>query len=292
MPAAIPSTRGIARTPPRALHALRIIHPFPTLLNVAATLGLAVVAAGGLPDLILLLRLLAVMFLAQSCIGATNDLCDRELDARSKPYKPLVAGTITPLGATIVACVCGVGALIIASTISAPSLALAALGLACGLAYDVALKRSALSALPFMIAIPTLPLWVWVSLDVWESVLYWLIPLGALLGLSLHLVNTLPDIASDEAAGVRGLAHRLGERTATVIAWGSFALALLLAVAIAPVVGYDWRIFGPTLLFGCTCLAAGVGAQLRHTATSMQASFSVLGIGCAGLAVGWLAAAT
>jgi hypothetical protein len=34
---------------PRLLRALRIVHPFPTLLNVAATAALAFVAARGAP---------------------------------------------------------------------------------------------------------------------------------------------------------------------------------------------------------------------------------------------------
>ena len=78
------------------------------------------------------------------------------------------------------------------------------LGMACGLAYDVRLKRTVFSAVPFMIAIPTLPLWVWVTLGEWHAALWWLLPLGALIGLALHLANTLPDIDDDAAHGVRG----------------------------------------------------------------------------------------
>ena len=33
---------------------------------------------------------------------------------------------------------------------------------------------------------------------------------GALLGVGAHLLNALPDLADDEATGVRGLPHRLG----------------------------------------------------------------------------------
>ena len=36
--------------------------------------------------------------------------------------------------------------------------------------------------------------------------------LGAMLGVGAHLVNALPDLADDEATGVRGLPHRLGAR--------------------------------------------------------------------------------
>ena len=53
-------------------------------------------------------------------------------------------------------------------------------------------------------------------------VLWWLLPLGSLIGIALHLANTLPDIDGDAAHGVEGLAHRLGRRRSTCIAWASF----------------------------------------------------------------------
>jgi 4-hydroxybenzoate polyprenyltransferase len=273
--------------------AVRIIHPFPTLLNVAATAGLAAVASDGVPDAWLLARMLLMMLFTQSAIGAANDLFDRELDVAAKPSKPIPSGAITPFSAAVVALVCGGGAIALAATLGAPAFALAMLGLACGLAYDASLKRSVASAVPFMIAIPTLPLWVWVSLDRWDGVLWWIVPLGALIGLSLHVANTLPDIESDAAHGVRGLTHRLGVQRSKVLAWSSFGAALVLAVAIAPVISYDARIFIPTVLGGAACLIVSVllGADARRTG-GLQASFGVLGIGAAAAAVGWLAAAT
>ena len=153
---------------------------------------------------------------------------------------------------------------------ASPACLLAMLGMSCGLAYDVWLKRSILSAVPFMIAIPTLPLWVWATLGEWQQELLWLIPLGALIGLSLHLANTLPDIDDDRAHGVEGLAHRLGARGSMLVAWCAFAAALALSLAIAPLVGYEPRVYGVTLAIGAVCLAAsgavfarGRGASLR-----------------------------
>jgi 4-hydroxybenzoate polyprenyltransferase len=170
---------------------------------------------------------------------------------------------------------------------------LAILGLSCGLAYDARLKRSPFSAVPFMVAIPTLPLWVWATLGEWQGVLWWLIPLGALIGLSLHLANTLPDIESDAAYGVRGLAHRLGAHRARIVAWASFGLAMAMSLAIAPVVSYEVQIYVPTVAFGAVCFAASVIAyRLRRDGAALQAGFFVLGVGAAVTAVGWLAAVT
>jgi 4-hydroxybenzoate polyprenyltransferase len=148
------------------------------------------------------------------------------------------------------------------------------------------------SAVPFMVAIPTLPLWVWVSLDQWDPVLWCMVPLGALIGLSLHLANTLPDIEADAEFGVRGLAHRLGERRSKLVAWGSFAAALLLAAALAPSVSYEMRIFVPTLVAAVLCLLASIVLGASGSGTRLQVAFGVMSIGAAAAAVGWLAAAT
>ena len=146
--------------------------------------------------------MLLVMLCAQSAIGVTNDYCDRDLDAASKPWKPIVAGVVRPRDALILAGLLIVAAAALAATLGLGSFGLAMLGMGCGLAYDVRLKRTIWSALPFMVAIPVLPAWVWLTLGAWEAVLWWLLPLGALIGLALHLANTLPDIDADAAYGI------------------------------------------------------------------------------------------
>lgn len=278
---------------PAAARAARIIHPFPTLLNVAATAGLAFVAAAGSPDVSTLVRMMIVMFCAQSAIGITNDLFDRDLDARAKPWKPLVSGLLSPSTAMLLDAALIAVTMIIAATLGVASFALAMLGLACGLAYDAWFKRSPLSALPFMVAIPTLPLWVWATLDEWHGVLWWVIPLGALVGLSLHLANTLPDIDDDAAYGVRGLAHRLGARGSAAIGWSSFAAALLLSLLLAFVLDYDLRVYAPAAIAGAALLVGSIiFYAARRDAFALQSGFGAIGIASAIVAVGWLAAVT
>lgn len=275
------------------LRAARIIHPFPTLLNVAATGALAVVVADGWPDSWILARMLIAMFCAQAAIGAANDYVDRELDAATKPWKPVAAGVVEPGTALGVAAALVAVAMVLAATISGWSLLLMATGTACGLAYDARLKRSVLSAVPFMVAIPTLPLWVWVSLGEWDAVLWWLLPLGALIGLALHLANTLPDVRTDEAAGVRGLAHRLGMRGSTIVAWASFGGAIGLAATAGVAAGGDVWLLAGSIVVGMAALAASVAVYAWwRSEFALQVGFGALGIGAATVATGWLAAAT
>jgi 4-hydroxybenzoate polyprenyltransferase len=281
---------GRART---FLRAARIIHPFPTLVNVAATAGLAFVAVRGDPDALVLLRMLAVMLCAQCAIGAANDYFDRDLDAAAKPWKPVVAGVVSPRAAAALALGFVAVTTALAATLGVGGFALAMLGMACGLAYDARLKRTAFSALPYMIAIPTLPLWVWLTLGVWQMVLWWLLPLGMLIGLALHVANTLPDIASDAENGVSGLPHRLGARTARLAAWASFGGALTLSVILTPFLDYDLRFFAPAILTGAAGLAASIGVfAARRDELALQLGFGVLSVASSLLAVGWLAAVT
>ena len=273
--------------------AARIIHPFPTLVNVAAVAGLAFVAARGAPDAPVLLRMLAVMLCAQSAIGVANDYFDRDLDAAAKPWKPIAAGVVSPAVAAALALGFVAVATALAATLGVGGFALAMLGMTCGLAYDARLKRTIFSALPYMIAVPTLPLWVWATLDAWQPVLWWLLPLGALIGLALHLANTLPDIASDADHGVAGLPHRLGARTARLAAWASFGGALTLSAVLAPFLHYDLRFLAPAILVGGAGLAASIGIfAARRDEFALQLGFGVLSMASALLAVGWLAAVT
>ncbi|MDP9237231.1 MAG: UbiA family prenyltransferase [Chloroflexota bacterium] len=269
----------------------RIIHPFPTLLNVAATAALAFVAEKGRPDAGVVVRMLALMFCAQSAIGVVNDYFDRDLDAATKPWKPLAAGLVSPavalvLAALLIAVTSGIGV-----SLGPASLALALLGLASGLIYDARLKRMPLSPLPFMVGITTLPLWVWVTLGEWDAALWWLLPLGSLIGFALHLANTVPDIDGDAANGVRGLAHRLGARRSMHAGWASFGGALALSALLIALLDYDLRVYLPAIAAGSACLAASIFLYLRRRdAWSLQFGFGALGIGAAILAAGWLAA--
>jgi 4-hydroxybenzoate polyprenyltransferase len=273
-------------------HAIRIIHPFPTLLNVAATAGLAFTAADGSPEGSVLWRMLLVMFFAQCAIGVANDLFDRELDAATKPHKPLVAGTISTPAARALAIAFVASSLSIAVTLGPASLGLAALGMGCGLAYDARLKRTLLSPLPFLVAIPTLPLWVYVTLDAWEPVLWWLLPLGGLIGLAIHLANTLPDIESDAEAGIRGFAHALGVRDSMFVSWASFAAALALALVLGFFLDAKAGVYAATLVIGGLCLVATIAAFAVRRRPALQFNFGAVSIGAAVTAAGWLVAVT
>lgn len=155
----------------------------------------------------------------QFCIGAVNDLCDEDLDRRSKPRKPIPAGLVARRAAVAIALVTGGGGLVISALYGLPVLVMAMVMLGAGLAYDVALKRGPWSWLAYSIALPVLPLFAW-----WGAVgrpppgYELLLPLAALSGPSLQLANGLVDIERDRAAGVTSLAALLGPGRARALA--------------------------------------------------------------------------
>lgn len=187
----------------------RLVHPFPSLLVTAVTVALIPMADTG-ADLSLYVVLGLGMLCFQFSIGAANDATDAALDREAKPWKPLARGAVTHRQATVTAAMlAGAGLLVTAGLDFAPWLVGGA-GLACGLAYDLGLKRSRLSWLPWSLALPLVPAWVWLAVGAWSPLLWWVFPIGAMLGTAVYFANQAPDVPADRRQAVRGLAQRAG----------------------------------------------------------------------------------
>jgi len=275
----------------RLLSAARVIHPFPVFANVVAVALFALVAARGAPDGGRLLRMLVVMFCLQSAIGAANDAADVELDRLAKPWKPIVAGALSRRAAWLVAAGAAAAGGALALTLGVGGWALAMAGLACGLAYDLGLKRTPWSIVTYIVALPLLPLWVWTALGRFSAALLWAYPLGALLGVSLYLGNTAPDIESDARAGVRGLAHRLGERGAVLGSRLALALAVAAGLVLAPLAGYRTGVVAAGAGAALLALAAAIGVSRRGGEAGLGRAWGLLIAGSLAFGIGWLAAA-
>jgi 4-hydroxybenzoate polyprenyltransferase len=276
----------------KALAWFRLFHPFPSILVTIAAGVFAEMAAAGhaAPDRVL--RLAISVLCSQFAIGCANDVVDRHLDLVTKPWKPVARGTISPTAATTVAALLSFACLALSASLSAASAAAAAVGLGCGLTYDLWLKRSRWSWLPYGLAIPTLPVWAWAAMDKLTARLLLAYPLGLLLGLSLHLANTLPDIEGDKKFGVEGLAHGLGRRRSLALCWGAMAAAQALTLALAPVLGYHGPWYPAGLIVSLLLLAVSIAHyRARPTSSALQINFGILALASLALAAGWLAGA-
>ena len=79
---------------------VRLVHPFPSLLDAAVT-GVIAAIAGGSPAACV--RLAIAMFCLQAAIGSVNDIMDAAADTDRKLGKPIPAGTVDPSAARLVA---------------------------------------------------------------------------------------------------------------------------------------------------------------------------------------------
>lgn len=203
--------------------AFRAAHPFPSILVALLTVALVPLADRDAP-LRLYLLLGGAMLLFQFTIGLVNDLVDAEEDRREKPWKPLARGAISARQVRWLAAGCGALGLALTMALPLAAVVLAICGLSAGLAYDLWLKETPLSWLPYSVALPLLPAWVYVATGEWRPLLWWAFPLGAALGFALHLSNEAPDVGR---AGTKGLPGHLGP------AWSRhLALALFIGVAL------------------------------------------------------------
>lgn len=273
-------------TPRRSAGGLiRLVHPFPILLDGIATGAVSLLAGADPP---IAVRLGLAMLALQASIGALNDLVDAPFDAGRKPGKPIPAGLVSPAVArAIVAGAAGLGLALTAP--SGPGLVVVAGSiLVIGYGYDLVAKGTAWSWLPFAIGIPLLPVFGWFgAVGTLPSLFAVLLPAAVMAGAALAIANARADMDRDEAAGLASVAIRLGARRAWAV--GSWLLAIVVVVAL----GSLWLRDAPTLSvvasFGAA-LPLGVGVVLGRTSSAAhrERAWEMQAIGVALLAAAWL----
>jgi 4-hydroxybenzoate polyprenyltransferase len=259
---------------------------------MATTAAFAAIASDGLPRWRTLAELLLAMLGAQVVIGAVNELVDAETDARVKPSKPIPAGLVTRRGARVLALVAFAGMVWFAALLGWRSLALCVGGTAVGVAYSLWFKRTLLAWLPYLVALPLIPIWVFVAVAGFDARLLVLYPLGALAVVSVHLSQSLPDVAADRASGVRNVTSTLGESA-------SFALvvcAMAASVVVAAVAAALWtdapRWVFAAGVFVLALQAINLGVFLHRTRSGVMACFPCVAAGTGILGIGWVLAVT
>ncbi len=294
-----PRPRQTAREPVRPGQRLRgfllLTHPLPSLMYVAATIALSLIAAASHDapvDGFALARVAVAVGCAEASIGALNDFRDRALDA-GRADKPIGQGWVSSRGALILAVASGLIALVLFASLGPVALAMGLPVLGLGLAYDLGLKGTPASALLFAVYFPLFPLLAWAVFGRWEPFLPWVVPLGAALGLALNVANTLPDLEEDAAAGVRGLPHLLGFRVGRLVAWVTPPLvlgAILLLAGTGLVPSRPAGLIVAAVGAMAPSLAALLLYRLRPTPRTLRLCFLLEGAGVILLGGGWLAA--
>ncbi len=234
-------------------------------------------------------RLLLAMLGGQLLVGITNELIDSDADRLSKPSKPIPAGLVSRRGAVLF----GAGGLILmlvaGSSFGALSFSILLIGTGTGIAYSLWFKRSPFAWLPYLIALPLLPIWVAVSLDRFDPALLLLYPLGALAVLGVQLAQSIPDIDADRAAGIDSVTTRLGESRALWLCWCSLLGSLVLASMGAVIRDGSYRPMEFAGLVVLGLVALDIALYRWNRRIGVMAAFPCAAASAALLSLAWLA---
>jgi geranylgeranylglycerol-phosphate geranylgeranyltransferase len=233
------------------------------------------------------------MTLIQFGIGALNDVVDAPRDVVSKPEKPIPAGLVAIPDARAIAAACASIGLVLAGIGGLPLVALAAVGLAIGVWYDVWAKGTTLSWLPFAAGIPLLPVFGWYgATGSLPGVFLVLVPAAANAGTALAISNSVVDVERDRESGTGSIALALGPGRASWLALALLAVVAALALATAAVLGAPT---GWVAAVGVASLVPLAGAVLgvaaaRRPASWRELAWEIQAVGTGLLAVAWLGA--
>jgi 4-hydroxybenzoate polyprenyltransferase len=195
----------------------------------------------------------------QISIAAINDLRDLDYDRRYKPHKPLARAHVTAAQALAIGVGAGVACPFLAIPAGALQVGFACLGLACGQAYNLWLKPRLLSAVPFVIALPSLAVAA-LSLSGFSPRDLLLYVLGLPISLAVHLNDAAPGVGNDRLAGWRGLPQRLGDARSFRLGLALLGLSVLLALFLGASRGRLLPLDLPLSLFGASLGAAALRA--------------------------------
>jgi 4-hydroxybenzoate polyprenyltransferase len=224
----------------------------------------------------------------QAGIGVVNDVVDAPADAVAKPAKPIPAGLVSraaAMGLAAAAMLLGLG-LSAGSGWGTVLIALAIL--AVGLAYDLRLKGTAWSWLPFAVGIPILPVYAWYgAVGTVPAEFGVLIPAAVAAGAALAIGNARADLERDAASGVASIATRLGQRAAW--AWQVVLFVAIAVAAVVSVAAWGGGAGGVALVAAAGLVPVLAAAAARDAGPGgRERAWEVEAIGVAVLAVAWL----
>ena len=241
-------TRGLAQA----------CHQGPTL---AVTTVVAALSAAAGREAAGVALMAAATFAGQLSVGWCNDANDADRDLRAgRDEKPTVRGDVTA------AVLWRGAALALAATVVLSYLAAGPVGgsahvlaVASAWTYNLELKTTVLSPLPYAVSFGLVPAFVTYGLTPPSPPAAWLVATCALLGVGAHLANAIPDVESDERVGAGGLVTAIGVRAAAVTSLACLvtAVALLAAqLAVAP-----WAAIGLVLVAATGAVVVAVRGE-------------------------------
>ena len=201
-------------------------HPIPCL--AVASFALLFGLGSGISWARCLLIFLVVL-LQQISVGLSNDWLDYKIDViANRTDKPAVSGLVK---VSVLRAVSLTAAFLAQTTafLFGWTAALVMFGmLLAGWAYNLGMKSNWSSVIPYALGFGAIPIFVGLAATEPFLAQTWVVLVAALLGVSAHFANVLPDIEADKITGVNSLPHILGQRvSALVIALTALTATLL-----------------------------------------------------------------
>lgn len=253
---------------------VRACHPLPAAAVTAFGVALAAAAGAGPVRLALVA---AALLTGQLSIGWLNDAADAPLDiAAGRRGKPVVAGVVSAATVRTAAVVAAVATVPLSLALGPVPGVLHLVLVGSGWAYDLRLKSTVASPLPYLVAFTALP--AVSATAAGHAVPVRLAAAAGVLAVAAHFANTVPDAEADAMTGVRGLPQRVGPRVSQWAAAGGVACAALVLLVGA------WSVLpGPAVaLLGAAGLLGASGAALPADAAFRvvlaAAALSVAGV--------------
>lgn len=194
---------------------VRSSHPAPTF--AVTTLTLLLTIAFGLRPLSAAVIVVAVFF-NQIAVGLSNDVIDLPRDRRAgRADKPLVTGVLSTSTAWWIVASCTVLSLALSAMVNLQVAVWQAVFLLSGFVYNAGLKATVFSAIPYATGFAALPALVSWGAQPPGLPGWWVMLVAAMLGVSAHFANVLPDSDSDRIEGIRGLPQRASSATTATV---------------------------------------------------------------------------
>lgn len=247
-------------------------HAGPTAAVVAFTVALSVAVGLGWRAFLVA----AAVLTGQLTVGWLNDYTDARVDIQARRVdKPLVQGCVTRHGLLTGIAVATTLTVVLSLLLGWRAGVAQLVGVACGWAYDLRLKRTSASPLPYLVAFALVP----------TSVVVLALPGGrwphpsvvlasGLLGASAHFTNAIKDLEADAATGVRGLPQRLGAQRSGVAAGALLLLGSALLVGGGGLPGVAWALAAAAGVIAVTF----AGLLLAGRATRWAFALTVLAV--------------
>ena len=208
----------------KILGLLKAAHFGPTVIVVTTSfiLALSQYSAAGSA------RIAVAIFAGQLVVGWSNDLIDLPRDrAAQRIKKPLVRGSITSVLLAKSIWVAATAALILSllSPLGIRGTLIHFLGLLSATIYNLKLKSTVYSPLPYIISFGAMPWAIYISKG--DTPPFWLYSGFALFALAFHFLNVIKDLKWDIDQGVLGLPQRIGRNKSAIVAIALVAAGVL-----------------------------------------------------------------